>query len=119
MVHKFPQILDAIEKFYASEGWHEASFILRIQKHRPLGTKCSRHGDLTPRICATLAYVKEEASQDTRNRGAGINLFSRGRNGLVLAHNGDGDDENDNSKKKKKTKQWVNDQVVSTPVVPK
>jgi len=63
--------------------------------------------------------VKEEVSQNTRNRGAGINLFSRGRNGLVvLADNGDGDND-DNSKKKKKTKQWVNDQVVSTPVVPK
>ena len=86
---------------------------------RPLGIKCSRHGDLVPRICATLAYVKEEDSQDTRNCGAGVNFFSRGRNGLVvLADNGDGDDDNDNGKKKK-TKQWVNDQVVSTPVVPK
>jgi hypothetical protein len=64
--------------------------------------------------------VKEEASQDTRNCGVGVILFSRGRNGLVvLADNGDGDDDTDNSKKKKKTKQWANDQVVSTPVVPK
>jgi len=63
--------------------------------------------------------LKEEALQDTRNRGAGINLFSTGRNGLVLADNDEEDDDNDNSKKKKKTKQLVNDQVVSTPVVPK
>jgi len=68
-----------------------------------LHTKFSRHGDLTARICATLAYVKEEASQDTRNCSAGIILFSRGRNGLVvLADNGYGDDDNGNSKKRRR-----------------
>jgi hypothetical protein len=48
--------------------------------------------------------VKEEVSQDTRNCGAGINLFSRERNGLVvLADNGDGDEDNDNIKKRQST----------------
>jgi hypothetical protein len=46
--------------------------------------------------------VKEEALQDTRNCGAGINLFSRGRNGLVtFADNGDGGDDKTKQKKKK------------------